>query len=104
MAGRLEQARALAADLAVLTGVDIHPDPPQAPIFNVIIDGSPEALDRARHQIAVKDDVWLFDRMWPTDAPDRTRIEIEVGRQVADFTDGEIVALVHRLQAVAGTG
>jgi len=52
----------------------------------------------------VKDDVWLFDRMWPTDAPDRTRIEIGVGRQVADFTDGEIVALVRRLQAVAGTG
>ena len=104
MAGRLEQARVLAADLAVLTGVDIHPDPPQAPIFNVIIDGSPEALDRARHQIAVKDDVWLFDRMWPTDAADRTRIEIGVGRQVADFTDGEIVALVRRLQAVAGTG
>ena len=46
--------------------------------------------------------MWLFDRKWPTADPDRTRIEVGVGKQVADFADGEIVRLVRRLRELAG--
>jgi threonine aldolase len=101
MASRLQQAVALAAELAVEPGIEVLPDPPQTPIFNVVVDRSPEALDRARSQLAAEDDVWLFDRRWATAAPDRTRIELSVGRQVLGFADGEIVALFRRLRELA---
>ncbi|MDQ3716350.1 MAG: beta-eliminating lyase-related protein [Actinomycetota bacterium] len=98
MAQYWRQAKELAAELAVLTGVRIVPDPPQTPIFNVILDRAPEAVRRARSQLAATDDVWLFDRMWPTDPPDRTRIEIAVGAQLGHFSSGEIAALIGRLR------
>ena len=104
MAGRLGQARVLAADLALAPGIGIQPDPPQTPIFNVLVDRSPLALDIARDRLAVEEDVWLYDRRWATSAPDRTRIEIGLGRQIADFADGEIVRLVCRLRELADTG
>ncbi|MGI8721690.1 MAG: threonine aldolase family protein [Geodermatophilaceae bacterium] len=100
MANHLQKARALAAELAVLPGIQILPDPPQTPIFNVIVDRSQEALDRARQQVAAQDD-WLFDRMWPTDFPDRSRIEVAVGRQLDGFTDGEVSALISRRRGIA---
>lgn len=40
-------------------------------------------LETARAQIAEQDRVWMFDRIWPTAAPEQTRIEFAVGRQVA---------------------
>lgn len=101
MASRLKKARALAADLVMLAGVEILPDPPQTPIFNILIDRSPVAFERARGQIAAHDDVWLFDRMWPTDTPDRARIAVCIGRQLVDVADGEIPALISRLRDVA---
>lgn len=98
MAGRLRRARALAAGLAVLPGIDVLPDPPQTPIFNLVVDRSFDALEVARHRIAIDDDVWLFDRMWPTGEPERTRIEVGIGRQFEDFTDEEIVSLINRMR------
>lgn len=101
MGERFEQARALAEDLAARPGIGILPDSPQTPIFNLLIDRSPAGLEAARAQIASEDEVWMFDRMWPTDLPELTRIEIRVGRQMADFARGEIVALVHRMRMLA---
>lgn len=101
MGERLEHARSLAAELAARPGVEILPDPPQTPIFNVVIDRSPRQLDAARARIAAQDGVWMFDRMWPTDSSEVTRIEFALGRQLADFAAGEIVALFDRLHELA---
>jgi len=98
MGERFEHAQSLAAELAALPGIEILPDPPQTPIFSVLIDRAPDGLEAARVQIAVQDGVWMFDRMWPTSSPEQTRIEFAVGRQVAAFADGEIVALVDGLR------
>jgi hypothetical protein len=39
--------------------------------------------------------------MWPTDSSEVTRIEFALGRQLADFAAGEIVALFDRLHELA---
>jgi len=102
MSERFDHARSLAVELAARPGIEILPDPPQTLIFNILIDRSPAEMEKARARIAEQDGVWMFDRMWPTGSPEQTRIEFAVGRQVADFTDREIVALVDGLRVIDG--
>ncbi|MBA3523027.1 MAG: threonine aldolase [Geodermatophilaceae bacterium] len=101
MADRWARARSLAAELVRVAGVDVVPDPPQTPIFGVLIDGPAAALQSAREQMAIRRGVWMFDRFWPGQDGRPTRIELTVGAHLDDFVPGEIAALMADLSVLA---
>lgn len=98
MAARYEQAKALAAELTGLVGVGVQPDPPQSPLFGVLIDQPGAAVLAARARIADSRGVWMFDRWWPGPA---TRVEVTVGSQLAEFAAGEVAELFALLRSYA---
>ena len=60
---------ALAAALAAVDGVEIVPDPPQTPMFHVLLRGDRERLSDAALTIAEQRKVFLFGDRSPTTSP-----------------------------------
>ena len=56
----LDHARALAAALATVDGVEVVPDPPQTPLFHLHLDGEREPLVDAALSVAEERKVFLF--------------------------------------------
>jgi threonine aldolase len=75
----VEHARALAAALATVDGVEIVPDPPQTPMFHVLLRGSREALSDAALEVAEEKKVFLFGDPGSTTSPSWQRHEVMVG-------------------------
>lgn len=57
----VERARALAATLAELPQLTVHPQPPHTNAFQVWLPGTPEALDERHRRFATEQRLWLFD-------------------------------------------
>ena len=55
-----DHARALAAALTEVEGVEVVPDPPQTPLFHVVLRGDRERLADAALQVAEERKVFLF--------------------------------------------
>ena len=98
MAPRYEQARTLAAELAGLPGFGVRPDPPQTPLFGLLIDQPAAAVQAARARVAGSRGVWMFDRLWPGPP---TRVEVTVGDQLVEFAPGEVAELFALLRSFA---
>jgi threonine aldolase len=75
----VEHARGIAAALATVDGVEIIPDPPQTPMFHVLLRGEREALSDAALEIAESQKVFLFGEPGPTTSPSWQRHEVMVG-------------------------
>jgi len=75
----LDHARALARALAALEGVEIVPDPPQTPLFHVLLRGDRERLSDAALSVAEERKVFVFGDPSSTTSPSRQRHEVMVG-------------------------
>ena len=75
----LEHARALAAELATLDGLEVVPDPPQTPLFHVLLRGERERLVDAALSVAEDRKVFLFADPSSTASPHFWRHEVMVG-------------------------
>ena len=75
----LEHARALAAALATLDGIEVVPDPPQTPLFHILLRGDRERLADAALSVAEQRKVFLFADPSPTTSPSWQRHEVMVG-------------------------
>jgi threonine aldolase len=72
-------ARDVAAALATVDGVEIVPDPPQSPLFHVLLRGGYDELAEAALAVAEERKVFLFGDPSTTTSPTWHRHEVMVG-------------------------
>ena len=89
----LEHARALAAALRELPGVDVVPDPPQTPLFHLHLRGDRDALRERAYDLAEERGVWLFRALQPTVVADVSKLEITVGEPALEISAAEAAEL-----------
>jgi threonine aldolase len=69
MSAYLAHARALAAELAMVDGLEVVPDPPQTPMFHLLLRGTRERLADAALSLAEERKVFLFADPSSTTSP-----------------------------------
>lgn len=99
MAQYRELARAVAARLAGIDGVDVVPDPPPTNTFHLYLRGTLEALTARAGRIASERGVQAFKRLAPTASPNLWRWEFVTGEATTAFEPGEIAEIVRELTA-----
>jgi len=72
-------ARAIAAELATVNGLEIVPDPPQTPMFHLHLKGDADRLAEAAISVAEERRVFLFAEPSTTSSPRWHRHEVMVG-------------------------
>ena len=80
MPARLAHARAIAAAVAELPGIQVVPDPPQTPMLHLLFRCSAERFAANSRRLAEQDGVWTWPEASPTDDPEVLRCELSVGR------------------------
>jgi threonine aldolase len=101
MPGYVEHARALAAALAEVEGVEVVPDPPQTPLFHVLLRGDAERLTDAALSVAEERKVFLFAEPGSTTSPSWQRHEVMVGDVTLELDPGEVRDLYSEVLARA---
>ena len=79
MPGYVAHARAIAAALATVDGLEVVPDPPQTPLFHLLLRGDRERLSDAALAVAEERNVFLFADPSSTTSPGWQRHEVMVG-------------------------
>jgi len=97
----LEHARALAAALATVDGVEVVPDPPQTPLFHLHLDGERDRLVDAALSVAEERKVFLFADPGSTGSPRRQRHEVMVGEVTLALSPDEVRDLYAEILARA---
>jgi threonine aldolase len=97
MPAYLAHARAVAAELAKIDGVDLVPDPPQTPMMHIHIRTTPRASANGFRRIAKDERIWAFGITAPTDVPGVRRIELAVGEATLAFAPSEVARLLRNL-------
>ncbi len=97
----LQHARALAAALATVDGLEVVPDPPQTPLFHILLRGDRERLADAALSIAEQRKVFLFADPNPTTSPGWQRHEVLVGDSSLRLEPGEVRDLYAEILARA---
>ncbi|MFA6230882.1 MAG: beta-eliminating lyase-related protein [Rhodanobacter sp.] len=97
------RARALAAALAELPGLVVHPNPPHTNAFQVWLPGTPAALTERHHRFAAEHRHWLFDAL--TDAPlaGHAMAEIQIGTASDHYQTAQAVDAVRQFLACQST-
>jgi threonine aldolase len=90
MPAYLEHARALAAALATLDGAEVVPDPPQTPLFHLLLRGERERLADAALSVAAEHEVFLFADPSSTTSPRWQRHEVMVGDVTLELAPEEV--------------
>ena len=92
-----QHAVAIANALSDLPGVEVIPNPPQAPLMHLQLSVSAAGLESRAFDIARREKIWTFARPFSTVSPRLQRIEFTVGDATMDFTPAEIRALIKAL-------
>ncbi|KRE56968.1 low specificity L-threonine aldolase [Phycicoccus sp. Soil748] len=85
-----QRAKELAAVLQDLPGVEVVPDPPQTPLFHVIVPVPPEALAAAHSRFVERRGLELFLYPRPTTSPRSSRFEVTVGENAMAVDPQEV--------------
>ncbi len=104
MTAYAEKARAIAAELAGLDGVEIVPDPPVTPMMHVYLRAPADALAAAMRRLAVEEDLWTWPRAFTSDLPSWQVVELSVGDATMAWSPAEVRDLVAGLLAEARSG
>jgi threonine aldolase len=91
-------ARAIAAELSGLDGVEVVPDPPQTPMMHVYLRAQADELAAAVRRLAVEDGVWTWPRGFPGERPAWQVVELSVGDATMGWTPAEVRDLVASLR------
>jgi threonine aldolase len=85
----LEHARALAAALRDVPGIDVVPDPPQTPMFQLHLRIDPEKAVDAALGLAEETKIWFGDTFLPTGVPAVQRLEVAIGEPALEIGPDE---------------
>jgi threonine aldolase len=98
-----QRAQELAGALRDLPGVEVVPDPPQTPLFHVIVPVPPAALAAAHQRFVERRGLELFLYPRPTTSPRRSRFEVTVGENAMAVDPQDVrQSLLEVLQDAAG--
>ncbi len=95
----LAKARSLADALGRLDGLEVVPDPPQAPMMHVLLRGDRERLIDAALDVAEERGVYLFGNLFATTSPSWHGFEVPVGAGSFEIADDEARALLEEVLA-----
>jgi len=101
MPGYAEHARAIAAELSQVDGLEVVPDPPQTPMFHLLLRGDGERLGEAALAVAEERKVFLFAEPGPTTSPGWQRHEVMVGEPTLQLAPAELRGLYEEILARA---
>jgi threonine aldolase len=94
MAAYLEHARAIAAEIAKIDGVEVVPNPPEAPMMHIHLRTTPADAIAGLRRLATEERVWAFGPTTPTDTPGIRRIELSIGEATLAFEPAEVARLL----------
>jgi threonine aldolase len=97
MAAYVEHARAIAAALTSIDGVEVVPDPPQTPMMHVHLRTTPAAVIAGIRRMATEQRLWTWAGSTSTDTPGIRRVELTVGDASLAVTPDEAAAAVRAL-------
>lgn len=89
----LDHARAVAGALRELPGLTIVPDPPQTPLFHILVRADVQTVRERATRIAMERRVWLFDTLAPTVVPDVSKVELSIGEPALEISPEEAAEL-----------
>ena len=87
--------------LAKVDGIEIVPDPPQTPLFHILLRGDRERLADAALSIAEERKVFLFAEPSSTTSPSWQRLEVMVGEVTLSLEPDEVAGLFAEVLARA---
>ena len=97
LAGRMPEflahARALGAALGEVDGVEVIPDPPQTPLFHLLLRGERDELERRSLELARERGVWLFGPLQPAASDRAGRLELNIGEPALEISPAEAAEL-----------
>lgn len=99
----LDHARAIAAELRTVDGLEVVPDPPQTPLFHLLLRGEHDRLADAALSVAEQRKVFLFADPSATTSPSWQRHEVMVGEVTLALDSKELRELyVEVLERASG--
>lgn len=90
-------AKAIAAALSVLDGVEVVPDPPQTPMMHVHLRTTAAAVTAGIRRMATEQKLWTWGGSTATDTPGIRRIELTVGDATLGFSPDAVAGSVRTL-------
>jgi threonine aldolase len=90
MPAYLDRARALAAALETLDGLEVVPNPPQTPLFHVLLRGERERLAESALSVAEERMVFVFGDVSSTTSPSWQRHEVLVAEVTLQLEPSEV--------------
>ena len=103
MSSYVEHARAIAAELATVPGLEVVPDPPQTPMFHLHLRGDADRLAEAAVSLAEERRVFLFAEPSTTCSPRWQRHEVMVGETSLALAPAELRELYVEVLARAAS-
>jgi threonine aldolase len=97
----VDRARALAARLRTVAGLEIVPDPPQTNLMHLYLHGPREQLEAAALAVAEETGIWMFGKLQTSPIPARSLFELSVGDAAMELSDDEIAGLFEAVFARA---
>jgi threonine aldolase len=92
-----ERARAIAAALDGIEGIDIVPNPPQTPMMHLHLRTTPGTALAGIRRLATEQRLWTWPGTWTTDTPGIRVVELTVGEATLELTPDEVAAAVREL-------
>ena len=95
------RAQEIVLALREVPGVEVVPDPPQTPLFHVLVHAPKDALQRAHTRLVEERGVELFRYARTTTSPRWSRFELTVGENAMAFDVDEVRELIAELAGTA---
>jgi threonine aldolase len=96
-----ERAKEFAAAMADVPGLEVVPDPPQTPLFHILVHAPKADLERAHAQLVETRGVELFRYARTTTSPRWSRFELTVGENAMAFDVDEVRDVMTELVTLA---
>jgi threonine aldolase len=97
MAANLAHARAIAAALKEIDGVQVIPDSPQVPMMHIALPTTPAVFNAGVRRLATEQKLWSFGGGSPSEVPGYRMVELYVGDATLELTATEIADAVRKL-------
>lgn len=98
------RAVSLAAALAAVEGLRVHPSPPHANLLHLTLPAPPAAVRDARDRVAMRRGVWILGYVADADEAGCSRTELHVLEGALALTDEAVAAGYRELIELVGAG
>jgi threonine aldolase len=93
----VEHARAIAAVLHTVDGVELRPDPPQTPMMHLQLRGDADSYRAAALRLVTDQKLWVGLHSSPSERAGWRRVELTVGDATLDFTPDQVRDIIASL-------